>query len=310
MAALTVIPSDVTMAGTTLSLSVTELNALVLGFSALFVLAVGLLGAFKEHLHAQLAEANARLAEANARLRAADRHKDEFLSVISHELRTPLNFIMGFASILDDEVAGELSENQHDYLQRIMYGAERMLHLVDDLLDFAKMQAGKLVLMPHEVPYEPLVDEVIRTLTPLAAQKGITLASEVEVPQPPHLDDQRIGQVLTNLINNGIKFTGEGGRVSVCAWIEADRIVTEVTDTGKGIAPEDLPGLFVRFKQLDMSATREAGGTGLGLSITRAMVEAHGGTIGMRSRPGQGSTFYFTLPIAEPPAVDTPKDPA
>jgi signal transduction histidine kinase len=132
----------------------------------------------------------------------------------------------------------------------------------------------------------------------LAAQKGITLESEVEVPQPPNLDDQRIGQVLTNLINNGIKFTGEGGRVSVCAWVEADRIVTEVTDTGKGIAPEDLPGLFVRFKQLDMSATREAGGTGLGLSITKALVEAHGGEIVACSEGrGHGTTFRFTLPL-------------
>jgi signal transduction histidine kinase len=100
------------------------------------------------------------------------------------------------------------------------------------------------------------------------------------------------------LINNGIKFTGEGGRVSVCAWIEADRIVTEVTDTGKGIAPEDLPGLFVRFKQLDMSATREAGGTGLGLSITKALVEAHGGEIVACSEGrGHGTTFRFTLPL-------------
>jgi PAS domain S-box-containing protein len=252
----------------------------------------------RKQAEAELARRTAELETLNDQLRQADIYKDEFLSVISHELRTPLNFIMGFASILDDEVAGELSENQHDYLQRIMYGAERMLHLVDDLLDFAKMQAGKLVLMPHEVPYEPLVDEVIRTLTPLAAQKGITLASEVEVPQPPHLDDQRIGQVLTNLINNGIKFTGEGGRVSVCAWVEADRIVTEVTDTGKGIAPEDLPGLFVRFKQLDMSATREAGGTGLGLSITKALVEAHGGEIVACSEGrGHGTTFRFTLPL-------------
>jgi PAS domain S-box-containing protein len=252
----------------------------------------------RKQAEAELANRTAELEALNDQLRQADIYKDEFLSVISHELRTPLNFIMGFASILDDEVAGELSENQHDYLQRIMYGAERMLHLVDDLLDFAKMQAGKLVLMPHEVPYAPLVDEVIRTLTPLAAQKGITLESEIEVPQPPNLDDQRIGQVLTNLINNGIKFTGEGGRVSVCAWVEADRIVTEVTDTGKGIAPEDLPGLFVRFKQLDMSATREAGGTGLGLSITKALVEAHGGEIVACSEGrGHGTTFRFTLPL-------------
>jgi PAS domain S-box-containing protein len=238
------------------------------------------------------------LEEANERLRQADLYKDEFLSVISHELRTPLNFIMGFASILDDEVAGALSGPQHDYLQRILYGAERMLTLVDDLLDFAKVQAGKLVLMPRKVAYPPLVDEVIDALKPLAAQKHIALEAQVDVPEPTFLDDQRIVQVLTNLVSNGIKFTPEGGRVSVLAWQEGGQVVTEVTDTGMGITEEDLPCLFVRFKQLDMSATREAGGTGLGLSITKALVEAHGGCIEASSRGrGQGATFRFRLPL-------------
>jgi PAS domain S-box-containing protein len=267
-----------------------------------------LLGQLRDHnqrIEAEVAKRTAELEESNERLRLADQYKDDFLSVISHELRTPLNFIMGFASILDDEVAGPLSEDQHDYLQRILYGSERMLHLVDDLLDFAKMQAGKLVLMPREVPYGPIVDEVVRALTPLANQKGVTLVADVDVAEPPCLDDQRVVQVLTNLVNNGIKFTPQGGQVAVHAWLEGDMVVTEVTDSGKGICADDLPQLFVRFKQLDMSATREAGGTGLGLSITKALVEAHGGEISVSSLgSGQGSTFRFSLPVRPPVTVD------
>jgi two-component system sensor histidine kinase/response regulator len=170
--------------------------------------------------------------------------------------------------------------------------------LVDDLLDFAKVQAGKLVLMPREVPYGPLVEEVVDALRPLAAHKKITLEAQVDVPQPACLDDQRIVQVLTNLVSNGIKFTPDGGKVTVLAWTENNRVVTEVSDTGMGISEDDLPCLFVRFKQLDMSATREAGGTGLGLSITKALVEAHGGTIeAVSNGRGQGATFRFTLPL-------------
>ncbi|MNS13083.1 Non-motile and phage-resistance protein [compost metagenome] len=272
-----------------------------------------LLAQLRDHnqrIEAEVAKRTAELEESNERLRLADQYKDDFLSVISHELRTPLNFIMGFASILDDEVAGPLSEDQHDYLQRILYGSERMLHLVDDLLDFAKMQAGKLVLMPREVPYGPIVDEVVRALTPLAHQKGVTLVAEVDVADPPCLDDQRVVQVLTNLVNNGIKFTPQGGQVAVHAWLEGDMIVTEVTDSGKGICEDDLPQLFVRFKQLDMSATREAGGTGLGLSITKALVEAHGGVISVSSRgSGQGSTFRFSLPVRPATSIEPSANP-
>jgi signal transduction histidine kinase len=308
MAALTVIPSDVTMAGTTLSLSVTELDAVVLGFSALFVLAVGLLGSFKEHLHAQLAEANARLAEANAQLRAADRHKDEFLSVISHELRTPLNFIMGFASVLDDEVAGELNAQQRAFVGNILSGSDRMLGLVNDLLDVAKIQAGRFELCAHPTPYWPLLEEVLATLRPLADQRGLTLTALVETEVAPPMDGSRIVQVLTNLVGNAIKFTPPGGRVTLRAFVRDEELVTQVMDTGVGIDAADVPKLFQRFSQLDMSATRQSGGTGLGLSISKALVEAHGGQIGVLSEVGHGSTFWFTLPLGA--VAQTPTAPA
>jgi PAS domain S-box-containing protein len=233
-----------------------------------------------------------------AQLQALDRYKDEFLSVISHELRTPLNFITGFASTLADEVQGPLNGAQHEAIGKILNGADRMLLLVDDILDFAKIQSGRFELSPAPTPYRPLVEEVLGLLKPLADAKGLAL----EVGDMPalkvSLDAGRIAQVLTNLVGNAIKFT-DAGRVTVRALVDDGRLVTEVRDTGCGIPAEHLPKLFNRFQQLDMSATRRAGGTGLGLAISKALIQAHDGEIGVTSQPGVGSAFWFALPLAE-----------
>jgi protein-histidine pros-kinase len=230
-------------------------------------------------------------------LKQADRYKDEFLSVISHELRTPLNFIMGFASLLEDEVAGPLTPQQHVYTDKILNGADRMLALVNDLLDFAKLQAGKFDIDRHPTPYAPLIQDVIATMAPLAEDREIRLTSDVQVDVLPTIDGPRVIQILTNLLSNAIKFTPPHGEVRLVARVEGEELVTEVTDTGPGIAEADIPRVFEKFKQLDMSTTRQVGGTGLGLSIAKALVEAHGGTIGAISELGHGSTFWFRLPL-------------
>jgi PAS domain S-box-containing protein len=230
-------------------------------------------------------------------LRVLDQYKDEFLSVISHELRTPLNFIMGFASLLDDEAGGALNDRQHEFVDKILNGADRMLILVNDLLDVAKIKAGRLDLAPVPTPYQPLVDEVLATMKPLADDRGLTLTKDVAIDVLPCLDATRVIQVLTNLVNNAIKFTPPGGVVSVKAHLSDGELVTQVTDSGVGIAPDDIPKLFERFRQLDMSSTRAAGGTGLGLAISKALVEGHGGQIGVLSELGRGSTFWFSLPV-------------
>jgi PAS domain S-box-containing protein len=262
------------------------------------------LQAVNEELMAQsdeLAQQQTALQTANARLREVDQHKDEFLSVISHELRTPLNFIMGFASILEDEVPGPLNPQQLDAVGRILSGADRMIVLVDDLLDFARMQAGQFELTLEPTDYGQIITETIASLRPLAAQKSLTLAIEGMVTHAVTMDARRVLQILTNLIANAIKFTNTGG-VRVQVFEHGQTLVTEVTDTGCGIAEEDLPKLFTRFQQLDMSKTRVAGGTGLGLAIVKALVEAHGGVIEVESAPERGSTFRFVLPLfAAPP---------
>lgn len=275
---------------------------------------IRVLGVCQDITEAKLAEAeilrqSAELSKANEALLQADRYKDEFLSIISHELRTPLNFITGFASILDDEITGPLTPQQHEFLGKILSGADRMLGLVNNLLDMSRLQAGKLSLLTEQLAYAPLVEEVLTTLRPLADQRSVALIADVQVPTEVTVDPQRILQVLTNLVDNAIKFTAHG-TVRVRAFVRAEssggeasgeggsrEVITQVIDTGEGISEEALPRLFERFQQADMTSTRKAGGTGLGLSIAKALIEAHGGQIGVKSRVGEGSTFWFTLPL-------------
>lgn len=240
-------------------------------------------------------------------LELSDRLKDQFLSILSHELRTPVNAIMGFGSILDDEVAGPMTAEQHRYLSKILQGSERLLALIDDLLDMSRIEAGKFTLNPMTMRFSEVCEEVVSTLLPLAQQRELTLVAEVSETLPPiQADPQRVGQVLTNLVNNAIKFTPPGGRITVRASLDDHQLRCEVRDTGIGIAPEDVPKLFQRFTQLDMSSTRQVGGTGLGLSISKALIEAHGGSIGVHSEPEIGSTFWFSLPSQPAASAEAP----
>ena len=235
--------------------------------------------------------------------RKLDLLKQQFLSILSHELRTPINAIMGFASVLDDEVTGPQTAEAHRFLQRILNGADVLLTLIDDLLDMSRLQAGRFHLSPELIAFDAVMVEVCDSLRPLAEQKHIQLTCRLATGVPRvFADPQRVRQILVNLIGNAIKFTPEGGRVAVCDVRDEAGVRVEVEDTGIGIAEADLGKLFIPFTQLDMSNTRRAGGTGLGLSICKSLVAAHGGRIGVRSRLGEGSTFWFTLPEAGPPA--------
>lgn len=243
------------------------------------------------------AERDAAIGQRIADLEEANVHKEQFLSILSHELRTPINAIMGFASVLDDDVLGPLTPDQHTYLGRILDGSDRMLALINDLLDMSRIQAGKFAISPGSTDLASVCRGVVESLQPLADQNDVTMAFEPGADLPAIVADaQRIEQIVTNLVGNAIKFTPGGGRVTVAVRAEGDSLRVTVRDTGIGISAEHQARIFDAFTQVDMSNTRRSGGAGLGLAISKSLVEAHGGEVGVESTPGEGSAFWFTLP--------------
>jgi signal transduction histidine kinase/PAS domain-containing protein len=238
------------------------------------------------------------LQESNRAVRDASRLKSEFLANMSHELRTPLNAINGFSEYLIDENAGPLTAKQSECLQHVLSSGRHLLRLVSDVLDLAKVEAGKLEMFPEECSLADMLSDVCAVASGLAREKEIALESLCDAKiDRVTLDVQKFKQVLFNLVSNAVKFTGEGGRIDVTAHaLDAERFEVRVRDTGVGIRQEDLPKLFQQFQQLDGSASRRHEGTGLGLALAKRLVECQGGKIGVESEFGRGSTFFFALP--------------
>ncbi|HEY9721713.1 MAG TPA: MASE1 domain-containing protein [Oscillatoriaceae cyanobacterium] len=233
-------------------------------------------------------------------LRRLDVLKDQFLAIVSHELRTPINAITGFGSILQDGLAGEMTPEQRRYLDRMLQGADDLLALVDDLLDISRIHAGRFSLEFRQVDLASVARDAMARAEPLAAAKHQRLIDEVGSGLPSVWGDgRRIGQVLLNLLGNAVKFTPEGGTITVRTLLLDGLVRCEVEDTGPGIAAADVSKLFQRFGQIDTSSTRTTGGAGLGLYISKSLIEAQGGTIGVSSEAGRGSRFWFTIPTAE-----------
>jgi PAS domain S-box-containing protein len=243
----------------------------------------------------------------NRRIEEANRLKSEFLANMSHELRTPLNSIIGFAELLHDEQVGPIQPKQKEFLQEILTGGVHLLRLINDVLDLAKVEAGKMDFRPEPVDLSALIYSVVQSLAASAAGKHLTC----EVLVDPSLlgvslDPGRFTQLLNNYVSNALKFTPDGGSVLVRASAEGtQQFRLEVEDTGPGVAPEDVPRLFVPFQQLDSSAAKRHAGTGLGLALTKRLAEAQGGTVGMRPAPGGGSIFFAVLPRRPAFASDT-----
>ncbi len=235
----------------------------------------------------------------NQQLRALDRLKDEFLAKTSHELRTPLYGMTGLAESLLDGVRGEVSGEMRTDLSMIAASGRRLSHLVNDILDFSKLRHKSLELDLRPVDLHSLTEVVLTLSRPLVGSKDLTLENQVDADLPPaQADENRLQQILYNLVGNAVKFT-ESGTVTVAASVADGRLEIRVTDTGIGIPADQHELIFQAFEQADASVARVFGGTGLGLAVSRQLVELHGGEIGLRSSVGEGSTFYFDLPIAD-----------
>ncbi len=257
-------------------------------------------------LAAQVAIAlqNARLymeqAATLTQLRELDRLKSSFLANMSHELRTPLNSILGFADVMLEELDGPLTDNMQNDLALIQKNGKHLLHLINDVLDMAKIEAGKMNLSLERFNIQDILEDVTSITQPFANSKSLAVFIEAESDRNIDItaDRTRIRQVMLNLVNNAIKFT-EAGWVSIHAAHQDSRVLIRVRDTGISIPPENLETVFQEFTQVDTSSTRKTGGTGLGLPISRRLVEMHGGRLWAESNgvEGEGSTFFVELPI-------------
>ena len=246
--------------------------------------------------------------ETAEKLRELDKLKSQFLANMSHELRTPLNSIIGFSRVVLKGIDGPVSEMQQQDISAIHNAGTHLLKLINDVLDISKIEAGKMELaFSDDVNFAELVESAMSTAVGLTKDKPIQLVREIQPELPVvRADPTRIRQVLINFLSNAAKFTDEG-IIMVRAYLQEDlsagtqsggsEIIVSVTDTGPGISPEDQVKLFRPFSQVDPSPTRKVGGSGLGLSISRLLIELHGGRIGVQSSPGEGSTFFFALPV-------------
>ncbi|MGD0770202.1 MAG: ATP-binding protein [Tepidisphaeraceae bacterium] len=238
------------------------------------------------------------LGETNVALYESNRLKSEFLANVSHELRTPLNSILGFAELLRETVSGNPDPKAARYLQNILASGRNLLELINDLLDLAKIEAGRMDVRSEPLSLNDLFEGLINLIKPLVEGKELaivpTVAADVPIVQT---DPSKLQQVLYNLLSNAIKFSPPGGRIELTAQThQADQVRIAVTDQGPGIEAEKHEVIFEKFRQIDGSVTRQHSGTGLGLAISRELISLLGGTIGVDSVQGQGATFWIVLP--------------
>jgi len=238
----------------------------------------------------------AELAAATEKAQAADRIKSAFLATMSHELRTPLNSIIGFTGILLQELAGPLNPEQYKQMTMVQNSSRHLLALINDVLDISKIEAGQLELSPAPFDLKASIEKAIALILPLVEKKGIALTVDVaDGIGTAHTDQRRFEQILLNLLSNACKFT-EKGEIRVACGIENGQVLLSVSDTGIGMRPEEISSIFQPFHQIDSGLSRKHEGTGLGLSICKKLLERMGGTIDVKSRWAEGSTFTVRLP--------------
>ncbi len=222
--------------------------------------------------------------------------KDEFLSNVSHEFKTPLTSIRGYSQLVLDGTLGDINDQQKKAMDTVIRNSDRLRRLVDSLLYLSRAQVGRMRYYFEKLQLAELINNCVHDQLLQAKNKGISLQTDIEDVPPVRGDKDKLTDVLTNLIDNALKFTSEHGRVTVSARKISEGVHIEVKDTGIGIPADHIPQLFQRFYQVDSSASRRYGGTGLGLYISRTIVEAHGGKIWIESEEGKGTTVHVELP--------------
>ena len=264
---------------------------------------IGVVGAYLNETIDTVEKMIAELDEKNEQLKKMDRIKDDFLANTSHELKTPLNGIIGLSEALVDGISGKLPDKAVSNLEMITAGGRRLLGLVNDILDFSKMKNRDIVLDTKSVDIRQISNVVLMVNSPIAEKKGIRLYNRIGGDFPLlSADENRIEQIMYNLVGNAIKFT-PSGEVSISARSSDGMAFISVADTGIGIPVDKHEKIFEAFEQVDGSVSRDYGGTGLGLSITKKLVELHGGKINVRSEPGKGSVFTFSIPLFDKAAA-------
>jgi signal transduction histidine kinase len=253
---------------------------------------------------AELLVANEKLSATVSELEEATRLKEDLLANVSHELRTPLTLIKVAAATLSRTERDLPLAKRAQMHARIDAGIERLIRMVEDLLAYSRLEAGRLKLNLEESDLGALVEQTVAALVPLATPRGVRVECKVHGDLPLiQVDRARVTQIVINLVENAIKFTPAGGRIRVSVRESAGgHLVLEVDDTGEGIAPDHLPKVFERFYQVDRTMRRHHGGTGLGLAVVRSLAELHGGSVSVQSHVGQGTVFWVRLPLRETPA--------
>ncbi len=250
-----------------------------------------------------IAERTEDLQKANEELHRLDQVKTNFFSVINHEMRTPLTAILGYTELMLART--RLSSDQGRMLDTIKHNSQRLLDLVNNILDVSRLEEGKLVVMPEIMRVLPVARQAVAVVRPMAETKHISLKVEISAEIPEVWGDpKRVSQILVNLLSNAVKYTPDTGSVTVATRVSktTDEVLIGVTDTGIGIPADQLPYVFDRFSRVECAETRHTVGTGLGLSIAKGLVEAHGGEIWVESDEGHGACFAFTLPMVKQPS--------